>query len=164
MRANEGAAAALQEYAELFALCGGDAFRVRSYQKAAKAIAGFPEDISVVDVRSVPGVGEAIGSFRGGLVFVASNIAAGSEEGWSICWSPAAVDAVEPLYDAAFDMTAPTPPGRMAVLGFNLAKNAMPIGSVARSRTTAGAENLRWMWKVPPHHRVRYIETIPKFE
>jgi DNA polymerase (family 10) len=60
MRANEEAAAALQEYAELFALTGGDAFRVRSYQKAAKAIAGFPEDISIVDVRSVPGVGEAI--------------------------------------------------------------------------------------------------------
>ncbi|NUW46555.1 DNA polymerase/3'-5' exonuclease PolX [Nonomuraea rhodomycinica] len=59
-RANEEAAAALQEYAELFALTGGDAFRVRSYQKAAKAIAGFPEDISAVDVRSVPGVGEAI--------------------------------------------------------------------------------------------------------
>lgn len=59
-RANDEAAAALEEYAELFALTGGDAFRVRSYQKAAKAIAGFPEDISVVDVRSVPGVGEAI--------------------------------------------------------------------------------------------------------
>ncbi|MEU8246831.1 DNA polymerase/3'-5' exonuclease PolX [Nonomuraea sp. NPDC048916] len=59
-RANEEAAAALQEYAELFALTGGDAFRVRSYQKAAKAIAGFPEDISATDVRAVPGVGEAI--------------------------------------------------------------------------------------------------------
>ncbi|MFI6595718.1 DNA polymerase/3'-5' exonuclease PolX [Nonomuraea sp. NPDC050536] len=59
-RANDEAAAALQEYAELFALTGGDAFRVRSYQKAAKAIAGFPEDISEVDVRGVPGVGEAI--------------------------------------------------------------------------------------------------------
>lgn len=59
-RANEEAAAALQEYAELFALTGGDAFRVRSYQKAAKAIAGYPEDIAAVDVRSVPGVGEAI--------------------------------------------------------------------------------------------------------
>jgi DNA polymerase (family 10) len=59
-RANDAAAAALQEYAELFALTGGDAFRVRSYQKAAKAIAGFPEDIATVDVRTVPGVGEAI--------------------------------------------------------------------------------------------------------
>ncbi len=59
-RANDEAAAALEEYAELFAMNGGDAFRVRSYQKAAKAIAGFPEDISHVDVRRVPGVGEAI--------------------------------------------------------------------------------------------------------
>ncbi|MEO3814134.1 DNA polymerase/3'-5' exonuclease PolX [Sphaerisporangium sp. B11E5] len=59
-RANDGAAAALEEYADLFAMTGGDAFRVRSYQKAAKAIAGHPEDISRVDVRGVPGVGEAI--------------------------------------------------------------------------------------------------------
>ncbi|WP_219462089.1 DNA polymerase/3'-5' exonuclease PolX [Nonomuraea rhizosphaerae] len=59
-RANDEAAAALSEYAELFALTGGDAFRVRSYQKAAKAIAGFPEDIAAGDVRDVPGVGEAI--------------------------------------------------------------------------------------------------------
>ncbi|MEV6980651.1 DNA polymerase/3'-5' exonuclease PolX [Sphaerisporangium sp. NPDC051017] len=59
-RANDEAAAALEEYADLFAMTGGDAFRVRSYQKAAKAIAGFPEDISRVDVRKVPGVGEAI--------------------------------------------------------------------------------------------------------
>ncbi|MEU6411369.1 DNA polymerase/3'-5' exonuclease PolX [Microbispora sp. NPDC046933] len=60
-RANDEAAAALQEYAELFALNGGDAFRVRSYQKAAKAIAGFPDDLGgEIDVRSIPGVGEAI--------------------------------------------------------------------------------------------------------
>ncbi|MDF5752293.1 DNA polymerase/3'-5' exonuclease PolX [Spongiactinospora sp. TRM90649] len=59
-RANDEAAAALQEYADLFAMTGGDAFRVRSYQKAAKAIAGHPEDIAGGDVRSVPGVGEAI--------------------------------------------------------------------------------------------------------
>ena len=59
-RANDDAAAALEEYADLFAMNGGDAFRVRSYQKAAKAIAGFPGDISEVNVRGVPGVGEAI--------------------------------------------------------------------------------------------------------
>ncbi|TQS22524.1 DNA polymerase/3'-5' exonuclease PolX [Microbispora sp. KK1-11] len=59
-RANDEAAAALQEYAELFALNGGDAFRVRSYQKAAKSIAGFPGDLEETDVRSIPGVGEAI--------------------------------------------------------------------------------------------------------
>jgi DNA polymerase (family 10) len=59
-RANDEAAAALQEYAELFALNGGDAFRVRSYQKAAKSIAGFPEDLRRTDVRTIPGVGDAI--------------------------------------------------------------------------------------------------------
>jgi DNA polymerase (family 10) len=59
-RANDDAAAALQEYAELFAMTGGDGFRVRSYQKAAKAIAGHGQDISGSDVREVPGVGEAI--------------------------------------------------------------------------------------------------------
>src|SRR5690606_9123496 len=59
-RVNEEAAAALQEYAELFALSGGDTFRVRSYQKAAKSIAGFPEDLRQTDIRKIPGVGEAI--------------------------------------------------------------------------------------------------------
>ncbi|MER5643291.1 DNA polymerase/3'-5' exonuclease PolX [Streptosporangium sp. NPDC002524] len=59
-RANDDVAAALEEYAELFAMNGGDAFRVRSYQKAARAIAGFPDDITSVPVRSVSGVGEAI--------------------------------------------------------------------------------------------------------
>ncbi|MGW5260473.1 DNA polymerase/3'-5' exonuclease PolX [Microbispora sp. NPDC004025] len=59
-RANDEAAAALQEYAELFALNGGDAFRVRSYQRAAKSIAGFPEDLTKETLRSIPGVGEAI--------------------------------------------------------------------------------------------------------
>ena len=60
VRANEAAAAALEEYADLFAISGGDPFRVRSYQKAAKAISGFPDDISRTDVRVVPGVGVAI--------------------------------------------------------------------------------------------------------
>ncbi|MFF0576171.1 DNA polymerase/3'-5' exonuclease PolX [Streptosporangium saharense] len=59
-RANDAVAAALDEYAELFAMAGGDAFRVRSYQKAAKAIAGFPEDVAATPVRNVPGVGAAI--------------------------------------------------------------------------------------------------------
>ncbi|MCC5578757.1 DNA polymerase/3'-5' exonuclease PolX [Microtetraspora sp. AC03309] len=59
-RSNDEAAAAIEEYAELFALNGGDAFRVRSYQKAAKSIAGFPEDLRQTNVRTIPGVGEAI--------------------------------------------------------------------------------------------------------
>ncbi|CAM3422388.1 DNA polymerase/3'-5' exonuclease PolX [Stackebrandtia soli] len=59
-RANDEAAAALREYADLFALSGGDAFRVRSYQKAAKAVAGFAQDLTPDNVRTVPGVGDAI--------------------------------------------------------------------------------------------------------
>lgn len=59
-RVNDAVAAALEEYAELFAMTGGDPFRVRSYQKAARAIAGFPEDITAATARDVPGVGEAI--------------------------------------------------------------------------------------------------------
>ena len=35
---NEEVAALLREYAELLVLTGGDLFRVRSYEKAAKAV------------------------------------------------------------------------------------------------------------------------------
>ncbi|MEO3784402.1 DNA polymerase/3'-5' exonuclease PolX [Actinocorallia sp. B10E7] len=59
-RANDEVAEALREYADLFALEGGDAFRVRSYQRAAKAIAGHPEDLRAGHARDVPGVGSAI--------------------------------------------------------------------------------------------------------
>ena len=59
-RANDEVAEALREYADLFALEGGDAFRVRSYQRAAKAIAGYPEDLRAGHARDVPGVGSAI--------------------------------------------------------------------------------------------------------
>ncbi|REE98713.1 helix-hairpin-helix domain-containing protein [Thermomonospora umbrina] len=53
-------AALLLEYADLFAMNGGDGIRVRSYKKAAASIAAFPGDLSAVDVRTVPDVGEAI--------------------------------------------------------------------------------------------------------
>ena len=38
--ANDDAAAMLREYAELLALTGGDPFRARNYEKAAKAVGG----------------------------------------------------------------------------------------------------------------------------
>lgn len=59
-RVNDEAAALLLEYADLFAMNGGDPFRVRSYKKAAESIAEFEADISQVDVRTIPYVGEAI--------------------------------------------------------------------------------------------------------
>ena len=60
---NEEVAALLREYAELLGLTGGDQFRVRSYEKAAKAVAGYPDDLGTLPERaltSVPGVGTSV--------------------------------------------------------------------------------------------------------
>jgi histidinol phosphatase-like PHP family hydrolase len=59
---NEEVAALLREYAELLGLTGGDAFRVRSYEKAAKAVAGYPDDLGALPEKAltrVPGVGSS---------------------------------------------------------------------------------------------------------
>ena len=56
-------AALLREYAELLGLTGGDQFRVRSYEKAAKSVAGYPDDLGTVPERAltkVPGVGSSV--------------------------------------------------------------------------------------------------------
>jgi histidinol phosphatase-like PHP family hydrolase len=60
---NEEVAALLREYAELLGLAGGDQFRVRSYEKAAKAVAGYPDDLGRLPERAltrVPGVGTSV--------------------------------------------------------------------------------------------------------
>jgi DNA polymerase (family X) len=62
-RANEDFAALLREYADLILITGGDAFRVRNYDKAARSVAGYPADISQLDaaaLRQIPGVGKSI--------------------------------------------------------------------------------------------------------
>ncbi|MBA0126486.1 DNA polymerase/3'-5' exonuclease PolX [Haloechinothrix sp. YIM 98757] len=62
-RPNDEVAALLQEYSDLLSIGGGAAYKVRAYEKAARAISGHPQDISVMDadtLRSVPGVGKAI--------------------------------------------------------------------------------------------------------
>ncbi|NDU71117.1 DNA polymerase/3'-5' exonuclease PolX [Actinomadura sp. DSM 109109] len=62
-RANDEAAALIQELADLLAITGGDAFKIRAYEKAARAVAGHPGDISGLDLaglRRIPGVGDAI--------------------------------------------------------------------------------------------------------
>ena len=46
---NERVAALLQEYAELLSLTGGEAFKVRVYEKAARSVGGYPTDVSTVD-------------------------------------------------------------------------------------------------------------------
>jgi DNA polymerase (family X) len=60
---NEAVAALLREYAELLAITGGDPFRARNYEKAAKAVAGYPEDIGrmpAAALTTIPGVGKSI--------------------------------------------------------------------------------------------------------
>jgi hypothetical protein len=60
---NQEVAALLREYAELLGLAGGDQFRVRSYEKAAKAVAGYPDDVGMLPERAltrVPGVGPSV--------------------------------------------------------------------------------------------------------
>ncbi|SNS71694.1 DNA polymerase (family 10) [Actinomadura meyerae] len=62
-RANDEAAALIQELADLLSITGGDAFKIRAYEKAARAIAGYPDDIADLDLaglRAIPAVGEAI--------------------------------------------------------------------------------------------------------
>ena len=60
---NEAVAALLREYAELLAITGGDPFRARNYEKAAKAVAGYPDDIGAMTeagLTKIPGVGKSI--------------------------------------------------------------------------------------------------------
>jgi DNA polymerase (family X) len=62
-RANDAVAALLNEYAELHLMTGGDQFRARSYEKAARAIAGLAQDVSRLgpqQLQQIPGVGQAI--------------------------------------------------------------------------------------------------------
>jgi DNA polymerase (family X) len=60
---NEEVAALLREYAELTVITGGDVFRVRNYEKAARSIRGWPDDVGQLDLkalRTIPGVGASI--------------------------------------------------------------------------------------------------------
>jgi DNA polymerase (family 10) len=62
-RPNEEVEALLREYADLVAITSGDAFKARAYEKAARAIAGYHDDISKLDakaLRAIPGVGRSI--------------------------------------------------------------------------------------------------------
>ncbi|MCX2182839.1 DNA polymerase/3'-5' exonuclease PolX [Streptomyces sp. SKN60] len=62
-RPNEEVEALLQEYADLIAITGGEAFKARAYEKAARAIGGHPADVSRLDaagLREIPGVGRSI--------------------------------------------------------------------------------------------------------
>jgi histidinol phosphatase-like PHP family hydrolase/predicted flap endonuclease-1-like 5' DNA nuclease len=60
---NEEAAALLREYADLLGLTGGDPFRARNYERAAKAVAGYPGDLATLPdkaLTTIDGVGPSI--------------------------------------------------------------------------------------------------------
>jgi DNA polymerase (family 10) len=60
---NEEIAGLLREYAELTQITGGDVFRARNYERAARSVRGWGDDIGQLDVtalRSIPGVGASI--------------------------------------------------------------------------------------------------------
>jgi DNA polymerase (family X) len=62
-RSNEVVEALLQEYADLMAISGGDAFRVRTYEKAARSVGGYHADLSTLDLKGIlgiPNVGKSI--------------------------------------------------------------------------------------------------------
>jgi DNA polymerase (family X) len=62
-RPNHAVAAMLREYADLLSISGGEAFKVRVYEKAARAIAGHDVDVSTLDhagLTRIPGVGKTI--------------------------------------------------------------------------------------------------------
>ena len=61
-RLNDEVQALLQEYADLISITGGDAFRARAYEKAARAVGEHPEDIAHADAKvlqQIPGVGKS---------------------------------------------------------------------------------------------------------
>ncbi|MET9883367.1 DNA polymerase/3'-5' exonuclease PolX [Streptomyces sp. NPDC006430] len=63
VRANDQIEALLQEYADLIAIRGAEAFKARAYEKAARAVGGCPKDVSKLDVKElleIPNVGKSV--------------------------------------------------------------------------------------------------------
>ena len=61
-RLNDEVGALLREYADLILLSGGNAFRARSYEKAARSVGGYSGDLAHLDeaeIRAIPGVGDS---------------------------------------------------------------------------------------------------------
>jgi len=59
-RSNDAAADMLQEFADLLAISGGDPFKVRAYEKAARAVAGYHAEVADLDEKgldAIPSVG-----------------------------------------------------------------------------------------------------------
>ena len=63
-RANDAIEAVLLEYADLLSIVSEDRFKPRAYEKAARAVGGYPADLDGADLKEilqVPSVGRSIG-------------------------------------------------------------------------------------------------------
>ncbi|NJC70476.1 DNA polymerase/3'-5' exonuclease PolX [Planosporangium thailandense] len=62
-RPNEAVEALLQEFADLLAITNGEPYKIRAYENAARTVAGYPVDVSGLDLRGlreIPNVGKSI--------------------------------------------------------------------------------------------------------
>jgi DNA polymerase (family X) len=62
-RSNDDVARTLTEFADLLAIVADDPFKPRAYEKAARAIGGFPDELRDLDdagIRAIPNVGKSI--------------------------------------------------------------------------------------------------------
>src|SRR5688572_22198752 len=55
-RSNDVVESLLQEYSDLVAISGGDAFKARAYEKAARAVGGYHADLSSLDLKGIMGI------------------------------------------------------------------------------------------------------------
>ncbi len=63
-RANDAVEAVLLEYADLLSILSEDPFKPRAYEKAARAVGGYPADLETLDrdgILAIPSVGKSIG-------------------------------------------------------------------------------------------------------
>ncbi len=63
-RANDAVGSILTEYADLLSILSDDPFKPRAYEKAARAVGGYPADVEGMDLKEVlriPNVGRSIG-------------------------------------------------------------------------------------------------------
>ncbi|WEO93736.1 DNA polymerase/3'-5' exonuclease PolX [Streptomyces sp. FXJ1.172] len=75
-RSNDEIAALFAEYADLISITGGDAYKARVYEKAARSVGGHHADVSTLDAKAlkeIPNVGKSIAEkiteyFRTGTV------------------------------------------------------------------------------------------------
>ncbi len=60
---NDEVEAVLVEYADLLTITGGDPFKIRAYERAARAVGGYRGDLAALDAKALqklPGVGRSI--------------------------------------------------------------------------------------------------------